>query len=284
MNAVPPPDYSPEALLYFNKWPIINTSKLAYLRWIPKAPFLSRTGGRAITAYAQGPCPDAWQRELAGKRVLVVGSGPSLDRVDSAFFDGFDAFLYINFAVRRRRGAPGEYFFSTDAGPTREYINKHGVADYLALGRDHCILAPIFLDQWHALTPRGRALFTWLAFDEAHWFTQGVGTASVKLPLLWRYGPRQPDWESFSLPARGRTQPVMGHTSALSAILFAAIHGAREIGLIGCDFSAGRAASVQSNQVAASQSTFSGATAEFHRIAAMLARHDIAITNHSWVV
>lgn len=269
---------------YIRHFPKVLESRLVYIRWALTAPFRSRAGGKALARHVDDTQPAAWAEELRGQRVLIVGSGPSLDRVDKAFFDRFDTVIYINFAIRRKHGRGREYFFTTDIGPIVEFLDAYGADTFETLGPDHCILAPIYLDQWHMVTKAGRALFTWLRFDSAGWFAQKIRIGSIRLPLLFRYRPHQPDWDTFRLPPPGRALPVLIHTSALTAILFAAINGSREIGLIGCDFSAGRADSAQSTQAAATQQTFAGAAGEFATMKVALARDGIELINHSWLV
>lgn len=261
-----------------------NNSRLQYARWAITLPVRSRVGAAAIARTTRGPQPESWSQDFAGKRALVVGSGPSLDKVDDAFFDGFDPVIYINFALNRARHKGSEYFFTTDSGPIREYIDKKGDADDFArLGPQRCIYAPVFQDQWQGFTPEGRALLTWIGCDAAAWRSQKVRLGPLSLPLVLRYAPRQPVWSDFTLPAPGRRQPVLDHTSALSAVLFAAVNGAREIGLIGCDFSAGRALAAGSDQPDPG-TTFSGAAAELGRMAEALKRQGITVVNHSWTV
>lgn len=260
-----------------------NNSRLQYLRWAITVPFRSRAGGAAIARQARGSVPDVWARDLTGARTLVIGSGPSLDKVDDAFFAGFDTVLYVNFALARSRGANNEYFFTTDSGPVREFIDSRGVEPFVRLGSEHCIFAPIFLDQWQGFTDEGRALFTWIACDAAKWRVETRRVGWLTVPFALRYSPRQPDWDAFQMPPAGRRLPVMDHTSALSAVMFAAVNGAREIGLIGCDFSGGRAAIVGDAQPDPGN-VFTGAADEFIRMAAALARNGVIATNHSWTV
>ncbi|MEO0031008.1 MAG: hypothetical protein RIS94_766 [Pseudomonadota bacterium] len=269
---------------YFVPGPVVTASRWNQFRWALTIPFRSLAGGRMIRRHVAGPAPAAWAEEMAGKRVLVVGSGPSLDRVDDAFFDRFDVVIYINFAIRRRREVVPEYFFTTDIGPTREFLDAYDDAVFHALGPAHCIFAPVFLDQFQMMTPRGRALFTWLAFDKGALRVQWAKAGPLRLPVILRYHPRQPDWDTFRLPHGGRHLPVVDHTSALSAILFAAMNGAHSVGMIGCDFSAGRAASVASLQALPDKAIFSGAAGELRRLQAALARQGVEVVNHSWEV
>lgn len=269
---------------YFHDIRHPNDSRGNFLRWAAQIPFRSYIGARAVERHAQGAVPDAWARDMAGKRVLVVGSGPSLDKVGPEFFAGFDTVFYINFAIRRATGAGAEYFYTTDVGPMQEYIEAFGADVFERLGPDHCICAPIFPDQWLVLTDRGRALFTWVRPDAWAWRWQLVTVGSRRLPLVGRYQPRQPDWSSWRLQRGGRTISIIEHTSALSAVLLAATHGAGEIGLIGCDFSTGRAQLVGNAQESPTAVTFSGAADTFRAMQAALARDNVTVTNHSWQV
>lgn len=276
--------FTEETRRYIVPGPVVTTSRSSLLRNAATIWWRSLIGGRAIARTVPDEMPPVWVEEMAGKRVLVVGSGPSLDRVDSDFFDGFDAVLYINFAIRRLRHRPTEYFFTTDIGPFREFVDAHGAAVFEELGKEHCVFAPIFLDQYQMMTTRGRALFSWMRYDRAEIRVRPIKVGPLRLPLMIRYHPRQPDWEAFVLPAAGRRIPVLDHTSALTAVVFAATMGAREIGMIGCDLSAGRAASVDSRQITPEGNPFTGAIAELEGLQAALARHGVALTNHSWLV
>lgn len=257
-----------------------NSSPLAFAHWALRVPFLSASGAARIADHASGRVPARWRSDFARHRVLVMGSGPSLDRVDDRFVSDYDSVVHINFALRRARGRASDYFFTTDAGPIRQYGAAHGFADFAALGPERAIFAPVFQDQWHAFTPAGRALFTWLAPDRTGWRLQ----RARGLPLVWRRHPVQPRWDSFRLPAPGRTLPVLDHSSALTAVMFAAIHGARTVDLIGCDFAAGRALSAESPQAVPDARLFSGAATELRRMIPALARHGVPVRNRSWEV
>ncbi|MDZ4307479.1 hypothetical protein [Allopontixanthobacter sp.] len=251
-------------------------------RWALTNPFRSYTGGKAIEAYVRGRPPAAWAAEMAGQDVLIVGSGPSLDRVGDDFFARFAASIHINFAIRRSTGPDRTYFFTTDLGPIGGLLESFGDQIFLSLGADRCIYAPVFLDQWHMMTDEGRALFTMLRHDRAGWRTQNTSLGSLPVPYTLRYHPSQPDWDRFELPPPGRTLPVLDHSSALTAIIFAAMNGARRIGMIGCDFSAGERAEIARGfQELPGPKFFAGAAGELARIQSALARRGIEVTNHS---
>lgn len=276
--------FTEETRRYIIPGPVVTASRINQLRNAATIWYRSFIGGRAIARYVNPDVPSIWSEEMAGKRVLVVGTGPSLDRVDAGFFDSFDAVLYINFAVRRARDRAGEYFFTTDIGPFREFLDIHGAEVFERLGKEHCVFAPIFLDQYQMMTSRGRELFSWIRYDRAEVRVRSIKVGPLRLPLMIRFHPRQPDWSTFSIPPKGRCMPVLDHTSALTAVVFAATMGAREIGMIGCDLSAGRAVSVQSAQITPAGNPFAGAIAELENLQAALARQAVVLTNHSWLV
>ena len=67
--------------------------------------------------------------------------------------------------------------------------------------------------------------------------------------------------------------------------MFAAMNGARRIGLIGCDFSGGERSSLAAGvQELPGSKFFSGAASELAKIKIAMARSGIEITNHSWEV
>lgn len=278
------PAFSDLTRRYINRHRIALESTFNSLLFLLKNPFTSRLGGRALRKFVTQEAPARWTRDFQNKRVLIVGSGPSLDRVQPEFFEGFDTFIYINFAVRRSFIRDTDYFFTTDLGPIREYLDTYDEAVFQSLGQERCIFAPIFLDQVLMLTAEGRGLFSMLCCDRARWISQKVTVGRTKLPLLLRFHPAQPQWDNFQLPSPGRKLPVLDHSSALTAILFAISAGSREIGMIGCDFSAGRAASAQSSQDIPDGNVFAGAPAVLREMQAALARHAIEVTNHSWLV
>ena len=284
MSVIEPVSTGANIQRYLGNIPQLD-SHLSYARWALTNPWQSYTGGKAIRAYVDDRTPAVWETDMADKDVLIVGSGPSLDKVDEAFFARFDAAIHINFAIRRRTAQDNAYFFTTDIGPIDTFLRTYGDETFVSLGPDRCILAPVFLDQWHMMKDDGRALFTMLRYDQAEWRTQDASFGSRKVPYTLRYHPRQPDWDNFTLPPPGRTLPVLDHTSALTAIIFAAMNGAKKIGLIGCDFSTGgRAKAAQSTQALPGPKFFVGAAGEFAKMAEALARLGVEVTNHSWEV
>lgn len=260
-------------------------SRAAHARWALTNPLQSYTGGKALEAYVDDRPPAAWAADMADQDVLIVGSGPSLDRVDDEFFTRFATAIHINLVIRRHAPSCQGYFFTTDLGPVEGYLENFGEETFLSLGPERCILAPIFLDQWHMMKAEGRALFTMLRHDRAGWRTQNTSFGPLSVPYTLRYHPVQPNWTTFVLPPGGRTLPVLDHTSALTAVILAAMSGARRIGLIGCDFSAGeRSKFVQGAQGLPAAKFFSGAANELAKIATALARFGVEVTIHAWEV
>ncbi|MGX7927840.1 hypothetical protein ACWPMX_14830 [Tsuneonella sp. HG094] len=280
-----PTEYSP-ATREFVRPPryLAIDSTANYALWAALHPFKSWLGFRAMRREATQPVPDCWAGEFAGRRVLVMGTGPSLDRATPEFLASFDTVIHINFALRRPVPDTHRYFFTTDLVAIVPMIETFGPDPLREVGRDRCILAPVFFDQFPMLTGRGRELFTVLRADAAEWRRHWVRKGGLKLPISLRYHPRQPDWTAFALPDPGMTLPVLDHTSALSAVIFAAANGARDIGLIGCDFSAGRAQAVQSSQGVPDSRVFAGAAGAFEAMRCALERSGVHAVNHSWTI
>jgi hypothetical protein len=67
-------------------------------------------------------------------------------------------------------------------------------------------------------------------------------------------------------------------------VIFAAANGARDIGLIGCDFSAGRAQAAQSSQGVPDARVFAGAAGAFEAMRCALERPGVHAVNHSWTI
>lgn len=279
-----PLEYTALTRRYFRPIKTPYKAFFRYVRHIVTMPFRSRYGAVLIDRYVDSEVPAIWKRDLADRKVLIVGTGPSLDRVEAGFFDQFDTIIYINFALRCLRRTGNEYFFTTDNGPVREFLDTYEDDAFLTLGKERCIIAPVFLDQFQMMLPPGRELFTWLKPDGAEWRVQKLRLGPLRLPLFLRYHPRQPDWDNFKIPPPGRVLPAVDHTSALSAVLFAASQGSRDISLIGCDFSAGRAAGAKSSQDVPDARTFSGARQAFEHMVRPLNAQGVSVTNLSWQV
>lgn len=263
----------------------VTTSKRAAAAWMLCNPWVSWQGAQAVRRTAlTTPTPPTWATDIKGKRVLVVGTGPSLDRVTPEFFAGFDTALYVNFAMSQKREGPQPYFFTGDIGMIRPVLDKIGPGALAALGNGRRVVAPIYLDQWNLLTDQGRDLFTFLSCDRTSWIVRPARIGPVRLPLIVRCAPSETDWTTYTLPEPCPLIPVPTQTSALGAVMFAAVQDAREIGLIGCDFSAGRSQGLAGTQAAAGATTFSGAAEEFKAMAAALQRNGVTAINHSWLV
>lgn len=259
-------------------------SRANYALWAALHPFKSWLGYRAMRRAKSGPIPACWAGDFTDMRVLVMGTGPSLDRATPEFLAGFDTVLHINYALQRPVPDRTRYFFTTDLVAVVPMIERFGIEPLEEVGKDRCILAPVFFDQYPMLTAKGREVFTVLRADRAHWRPHSVRFRGLRLPMTLRYHPRQPNWAGFALPKTGMAIPVLDHTSALSAVMFAATNGAREIGLVGCDFSADRAESVGSDQAKPDSHVFEGAAGEFCRLQSAFADLGVAVTNHSWTI
>ena len=262
-----------------------HNSLAAHLWWCIANPFNSAIGRFRIAGWAATAWQDLWREDFAGKRVVIIGTGPSLDRVDDSYFERFDTRVHVNFAASRIERVEGSYFFTTDAGPLIEYAQEYGVATFKQLGPDRCIIAPIFFDQYREFTPLGRALFTWLRADATvlKFETRKIG--QLRIPYTVRVYPHQPDLATYRLQRTpAPSLPIFAGSSTLSAILFAALNGAASINLIGSGFVSGRAGSAGSIQGDAMAEEYGEAAATYRQLEEVLSRSGIELRNDSWEI
>ena len=274
---------------HYRRWfavdPIDHSRPVEALRWAMANPWRSRRGASIVRDLAARPAPKRWDGDFPDRRVLVVGTGPSLDRVDDAWLDRFDTRLWLNHAINRSPGGACDYFFTMDLGALGLLLADRGEDRIAALGAERAIAAPYQLDLPTYLTPHALSALSFVAPDACRWDVQrarlpGLG---IRVPAIVRYTPRQPDWSHWRLPPRGRTIPIPRATSALAAVLFAAMRGAREIGLIGCDFGGGRAVSSANARPVPEGDFFVQCRTAFAAISAALDRQSVRVLNHSWV-
>lgn len=227
----------------------------------------------------------AWRHSFSNKKVLIVGSGPSLDGVPRDYFERFDCIVYINHAIKRAGKAKDEYFFSTDVKVAKR-ISKEDYYSFIDLfGVEKSILAPVFFQQVIFLTKEFKKRFSFIraseSFYKIHYASSfyGVPVSAV----LW---PAQADYKAmefwFSRDHQVNFFPVFETTSALSAILFVAKYMPESIRLIGCDFGGGRAKNIQVDFANHEANRFEGAVEKFFFIQSFLGQKGIDLKNDSW--
>lgn len=253
-------------------------SLLGMLRGISRTWF----GMRIALRHAVREAPPAWARDLAGARVLVVGTGPSLDRVTDEYFAGFDVLICVNHAILRTPAHRCVYYFSTDVPRTWEVTQADTDARIGALPLARRVLvpscarvAPYLLSGWLRRFTVARYSAYVVRRWGAHWSTFTL------------YEPKQaPDPQILDwINGQGglRDMPSQKGSSAYSAMVFAARFRPAEIRLIGVDLNAGRAEALQE---AAGRGRFSGTgpVESYHRLEGLIRSSGIPVENDSWAV
>lgn len=268
-------------------------SKLLIQVWgLLTAPLLSLYGLKLLKKCAIKSEPEKWSRDFKGKRVLIVGTGPSLARVADDFLASYDACVFINYAIMYSDKVERAYFFSTDIGVVQRLLKSDCGKNVRRVGSERCLVAPIFLQQMCGLTKEFKSVFSWLRPSAVRWQVK-----LLRLPFIpWsvRVVPSLPvcaprDISLLELEEWNNTAsqldyfPVCASTSALSAIIFCAKYRPSRIDMIGCDFSAGRVPSLKAEIGVASDKSFNGAVDKFNLLRDYLKRNGVCVENKSWV-
>ncbi|WP_201485996.1 hypothetical protein [Pseudomonas sp. OF001] len=226
-----------------------------------------------------------WESAIKNKKVLIIGTGPSLDKADKEYFERFDTHIYINHAIKIK-DKENSFFFTTDVGVLNDITKMPYFSKIETLGNKRSIVAPIFFQQ--CISPNTQLLnkITWIAPDSARYKISFKKILKIKLPLppvLW---PKQPSLKELDQWFYSKEQvlsfPIIEKTSALSAILFAAKYRPQKIRLIGCDFGEGRALALSKELHQQPIGAFSGAANTFTSLKEYLKQKSIPVENDSW--
>lgn len=232
--------------------------------------------------------PKEWNCSFSNKKVLIVGSGPSLDKANEAYFLNFDVIVYINHAVKFASKTEDEYFFSTDVKVVEGIRNKNYYNNILKMGCNKSIIAPFFFQQALCLQKQFRNSFSWIIASNASYKLYRINKPilGIRFPVTAVYRPEQPSIKQLNTWFSQENQviyfPVMESTSALSAILFVAKYMPKYISLIGCDFSAGRSKSIIKDCPAHTVNVFDEAKGKFIFLKKYLLTKNIKVNNDSW--
>lgn len=229
-----------------------------------------------------------WYKSFHNRKVLIVGSGPSLDKVDSKYFSEFDVIIYINHAIKLSGLCNDEYFFSTDINATKRILNKEYFKNVVKLGRKNSIIAPI---HFNSILSSERFLnnFSLIAASKPNY----IKTLSIKTTLglsyprlvYWPVQPSIRELETwFSASEQVLYFPVIESTSALSCILFASKYFPKSVTLIGCDFSKERSKLVINENPAHDINPYEDSRSKFYFLRNFLNKKNILLENHSWTV
>lgn len=256
--------------------------------WAVSVPISSFIGFLKLKNISKKLDFNEWEKSFSKKKVLIVGTGPSLDEVNDDYFLNFDAIVYINHAVKFSGKINEEYFFSTDVNVVKEINNKEYYNNIIKMGADKSILAPVFFQQALFLKKDFKNRFSWILASKAGYKLHRINKVFLgfRFPITAVFWPKQPDTNEldnwFSKKNQVDFFPVIESTSALSAILFAAKYKPKNISLIGCDFGMGRSKSIISDCPALEINVFSEAKNKFLFLKNYLSSKKILLENDSW--
>lgn len=260
-------------------------NKFIQLFWALTAPITGALGWIRLSLIALKEDPSEWRQSFSNRKVLIVGSGPSLDKVDDKYFKSFDSIIYINHAIKCAGKVYDEYFFSTDVNVVKGIQKKDYFKFIEGFGQIRSILSPIFFQQTLWVSTKFLNSFGWLKAShtayKVHW-TNG----RLKIPVTSVLWPVQPNVDAleawFSQKHQASFFPVFETTSALSAIVFASKYQPQSVTLIGCDFGIGRAKDIEDDCPGHKVNIFGGSAERFEYIKSFLAKKNIVLKNDSW--
>lgn len=256
-----------------------------------KAPLNSIIGLLALKFVKKKNDEPNWYSDINNKEVLIVGTGPSLDRINSHFFESFDSLIYLNYSIKFIKNSDQSFFFSTDPDLVRRLCLPKYYTNLKQIKKQNRIIAPIFLQQVPILDRDFLSFFEWIA---PHRIKLEVPMATllkfknikVKVPLPPRFTPADITTDALEAWWRSSSQvssfPIASSTSAISAILFAAKFNPKKITLIGCDFGEGRVSSLLDDLQPSGKDQFSGAREKFNLVQSFLSMQNIIVVNESW--
>lgn len=239
-------------------------------------------GMRIALQYAATQEPKTWREDFAGRRVLIIGTGPSLDHVTEDYFAGFDVLICINHAILRTPAHPCIYYVSTDVPRTQEVMNTEAAARISAIEISKRILFLSFVLTAPYLLSDLFKRFTVVRYRAYYLHRWGTGRLSRRY-----YQPRVASNSEIENWIKGRSgfleMPSRGGSSAFSAILLAARYHPKEIRLIGVDLSDGRSSALQ--DVAGASAAFGGyAPDRYLRLERIVRDCGVPVENDSWTV
>lgn len=263
-------------------------SFLSKIHWALTVPISSFLGFLNLKKMSVKKDRKDWVRSFYDNKVLIVGSGPSLDKVDESYFLKFDTIVYINHAVKCSGKINDEYFFSTDINVVKGIEDKEYWRKIVGFGNAKSIVAPIFFQQSLFMSKYFKESFSWIvahkAFYKIHKMSRLV--LGIRFPVTAVYWPEQPDERILDNWFLQENQidffPVIETTSALSALLFVAKYKPQYISLIGCDFSAGRSELVVKDCPEHVVNIFSEAKEKFYFLQKYFSYKNISVENDSW--
>jgi hypothetical protein len=93
---------------------------LKNLLYVAFYPFTTPLAAFIFRRHALKQDHPAWRKELSQKKIVIIGTGPSFDRIPPKYFDQFDVAVVINDAVRFEVPIATKYYFSIDMDATKK--------------------------------------------------------------------------------------------------------------------------------------------------------------------
>lgn len=252
-------------------------------------PIKSRVGYLHLKRKALRNDLPVWKSSFRNKKVLIVGSGPSVDKVESKYFSSFDVIIYINHAIKLASKHQDYYFFTTDVGVAVEISTKSYFDKIQSIKKERSIIAPGNFDQTLKINREFESCFSWIcACEGVYKRYQSTKSLLGFKPSVLYYRPGEinkhklDNW--FSQLNQVNYFPVFEITSALTAIIFAAKYCPSSIKLIGCDFSKGRSKEIIDDNDEYVNNPFLEAPEIFKFLKSYLGDRKISVINDSWVV
>lgn len=204
----------------------------------------SYIGMRIALRHAVTQEPAKWRQDFTGSRVLVVGTGPSLDHVTNDYFAGFDVVICVNHAILTTPAHHCKYYLSTDVPRTHEVINTEASETIAELPGERRILFLSFVLTGRYLLSDFLQRFTIVKYKAYCFHKWGTGRLSKRY-----FQPKvatDADIEGWiNGNAQFKDMPSRGGSSVFSAVLLAARYHPTEIRLIGVDLNAGRSSALE---------------------------------------
>lgn len=260
------------------------------LKWLSTVSISSFLGYVCLSFSSRKKDNPNWGDTIQGREVLIVGTGPSIDRVPNEYYEKFDVIVYLNDAISFIRMEKESFFFTTDIGVLKKISRKEYYQNILGLKPGRVVIAPIFFQQFLFLDKKMKRDFDFIKPNSAS-YVMGMSNKSLvfrkfRVPYPPKMWPKQPDDNDFHEWLKAENQvsyfPVIESTSALSAILFCAKYKPNNIKLIGCDFGGGRAKELKKHMHSHSNDMFRKSIPKFYHIKNFLDSVDIPVENDSW--
>lgn len=231
--------------------------------------------------------------DLSGRKALIVGTGPSVDKISNIQLSSYDVVVLLNHAVMLPLFANLEsesylvFFYSGDS------FRLQQLSAYLLQRTDipivfspflleSCRLSPLlccFNNAW-VLNVRSYNILTLISILFQFFFKGHGGWSN---PSLGSGLAKQVNSYLLDSSAAAVSLPAVGGSSALSAVLLLAKRKFSQIDMVGCDFSNGRSIELHS-KIGSSILGETDVQKRFIILSEALAQKGVKVSNLSWLL